>query len=41
MKKNYDIEFGERSNYFQERVESARIASELEERVNELEKRKK
>jgi len=39
--KNYDIEFGEGSNYFQERVESARIASELEERVNELEKRKK
>jgi len=39
--KNYDIEFGEMSNYFQERVESARIASELEERVNELEKRKK
>jgi hypothetical protein len=36
-KKNYDIEFGERSNYFQERAESARIANELEKRVNALE----
>jgi hypothetical protein len=36
-KKNYEIEFGERSNYFQERAESARIANELEKRVNALE----
>ena len=34
--KNYKIEFGERSNYFQERAESAKIANELEKRVNAL-----
>ena len=34
--KNYKIEFGKRSNYFQERAESAKIANELEKRVNAL-----